>query len=130
MGVNRPLTCGLVLQSSKKVVNIQARDLKRYTLGTIKLEIHESERAAGEAAAQAAAQELRRLADSASPIAVIFATGASQLEALRALTSIPDLPWKRVHGFHLDEYLGMDKNHPASFRRYLRENLTQLVPSF
>jgi glucosamine-6-phosphate deaminase len=109
-------------------VRIQTMDVKRYTLGTIKIEIHESERAAGEAAAHAAAQELRRLADSAGPIAVIFATGASQLETLRALTSMPDLPWERVHGFHLDEYLGMDENHPASFRRYLRENLTQLVP--
>jgi glucosamine-6-phosphate deaminase len=61
-------------------------------------------------------------------IGVIFATGASQLETLLALTSIPGLPWGKVQGFHLDEYLGMDENHPASFRRYLRENLTRRVP--
>jgi glucosamine-6-phosphate deaminase len=41
---------------------------------------------------------------------------------------MPDLPWKKVHGFHLDEYVGLDENHPASFRRYLRENLTARVP--
>jgi glucosamine-6-phosphate deaminase len=27
----------------------------------------------------------------------------------------------------MDEYLGIDENHPASFRRYLREKLTQRV---
>lgn len=109
-------------------MSIRATEVKRFTVGTIKLEIHESERAAGEAAAYAAAQELQRLADAGDRIPVIFATGASQLETLRALTSMPDLPWKKVHGFHLDEYLGMDEHHPASFRRYLRENLTQRVP--
>jgi glucosamine-6-phosphate deaminase len=28
----------------------------------------------------------------------------------------------------MDEYRGIDEGHPASFRRYLRENLTQRVP--
>jgi glucosamine-6-phosphate deaminase len=102
--------------------------VKHFATGTIKLEIHESEKAAGEAAALSAAQTLQGLARSGNGIAVIFATGASQLETLRALTSMPDLPWTRVKGFHLDEYLGMDENHPASFRRYLREYLTERVP--
>jgi glucosamine-6-phosphate deaminase len=102
--------------------------VKQFAAGNIKLEIHESERAAGEAAARAAAQALENLARSGNGIGVIFATGASQLETLRALTAMPDLPWKRLRGFHLDEYLGMDENHPASFRRYLRENLTERVP--
>ncbi len=59
---------------------------------------------------------------------VVFATGASQLETLQALVAIPNLPWGQVQGFHMDEYLGMNENHRASFRRYLRENLTQRVP--
>jgi glucosamine-6-phosphate deaminase len=46
---------------------------------------------------------------------------------LRALTAMSGLPWEKVHGFHMDEYMGIDEGHPASFRRYLRENLTQRV---
>ena len=99
-----------------------------FTSGTMKLEIHANKQAAGEAAAQAAAEELRRLERQTKEIAVIFATGASQFAMLAALTSIPGLPWDRVQGFHLDEYVGLDENHPASFRRYLREKLTQRVP--
>ncbi len=102
--------------------------MKHFELGTMKLEIHTSRKAAGEAAARSVAQALKHLDQTRSEIGVIFATGASQLETLHALTSMPDLPWKKVHGFHLDEYVGIAENHPASFRRYLRENLTERVP--
>lgn len=95
--------------------------------GTVKLEIHPHAKAAGQAAAQAAAEELRRLERSRNEIGVIFATGASQLDMLEALTSLPGVPWQRVVGFHMDEYVGLDVNHPASFRRYLRERLTRRV---
>jgi glucosamine-6-phosphate deaminase len=81
----------------------------------------------GTAAANAAAEELRRLDQLGIDIGVIFATGASQFDTLATLTSIPGLPWNKVRGFHMDEYLGLDENHPASFRRYLREKLTQRV---
>jgi glucosamine-6-phosphate deaminase len=57
----------------------------------------------------------------------MFATGASQFEMLKALTAIPDLPWDRVVGFHMDEYVGISEDHPASFRRYLREKLVSKV---
>jgi glucosamine-6-phosphate deaminase len=60
-------------------------------------------------------------------IPVIFAIGASQLDTLHALTRIEHLPWNQVRGFHMDEYVGIAEDHPASFRRYLRENLTQKV---
>jgi glucosamine-6-phosphate deaminase len=102
-------------------------NVTRFNAGTMKLEIHASKKAAGTAAAHAAADELLRLDQLGKLIGVIFATGASQLETLDALTSIPGLPWDRVQGFHLDEYVGLDVNHAASFRRYLREKLTQRV---
>jgi glucosamine-6-phosphate deaminase len=103
-------------------------EVKHFEEGTMKLEIHANRKAAGEAAARSVAKALKQLDQTRSEIGVIFATGASQLETLHALTSMPDLPWKKVHGFHLDEYIGIDENHPASFRRYLRENLTERVP--
>ena len=102
-------------------------NLIRFTSGTMKLEIHPSRKELGTAAANAAAEELRRLDQLGIGIGVIFATGASQFDTLATLTSIPGLPWNQVRGFHMDEYLGLDENHPASFRRYLREKLTQRV---
>ena len=66
-------------------------------------------------AALAVAEELRRLDRLREQIGVIFATGAAQFETLEFLTSTPGLPWKKVQGFHLDEYVGLDKNHPSFF---------------
>lgn len=61
-------------------------------------------------------------------IGIVFATGASQINTLRALTTMPEVPWERVIGFHMDEYVGISPQHPASFRRYLRERLVSRVP--
>jgi glucosamine-6-phosphate deaminase len=33
------------------------------------------------------------------------------------------IDWKKTTMFHLDEYVGVSDQHPASFRRYLRERL-------
>jgi glucosamine-6-phosphate deaminase len=100
---------------------------KRFQIGRLRVEVHPSSKSAGMAAASAAAAILRELEETREAIGVIFATGASQLETLDALTEIHDLPWHRVRGFHMDEYVGIPADHPASFRRYLREKLTEKV---
>lgn len=95
---------------------------------SLKIEIYASRKEAGAAAAEAAATELKRLARIEENIGVIFATGASQLETLRALIKIPGLPWDRIRGFHMDEYIGIGADHLASFRHYMRQELTERVP--
>jgi glucosamine-6-phosphate deaminase len=102
-------------------------EIASLTAGKMKLKIYPSKRAAGEAAALAVAEEMRRLATLHDQFGVIFATGAAQFDTLDFLTSTPALPWKKVRGFHLDEYVGLDENHPASFRNFLRQRLTQRV---
>ena len=101
--------------------------VRQFCAGVMKVEIHPSREAAGRAAAHAAAAALRELGMGRERAAVIFATGASQFETLAALTAIEDLQWERVSGFHMDEYIGLPPEHPASFRRYLRERLTSRV---
>src|SRR4029077_9126028 len=41
------------------------------------------------------------------------------------LRTEPDVPWDRITVFHMDEYLDMDEDHPASFRRYMREQVVE-----
>jgi len=100
---------------------------KYYQVGTLKVEVHPTSKAAGTAAARAAAETLIKLANKQDSIGVIFATGASQFETLRELTGIANLPSNKINGFHMDEYVGIAADHPASFRRYLRERLTEKV---
>ncbi len=58
---------------------------------------------------------------------LLLATGMSQVATLAALVRAP-VPWERVTAFHLDEYVGLPADHPASFRRYLRERFSSQVP--
>jgi glucosamine-6-phosphate deaminase len=90
--------------------------------------VYETREQMGAAAAAHAAERMRDLGARYGEFAMVFATGASQLETLRALVQIPNLPWDRVTGFHMDEYIGIPADHPASFRRYLRNELTSRVP--
>ncbi|MGH9451622.1 MAG: hypothetical protein ACRD11_13970 [Terriglobia bacterium] len=101
--------------------------LKQFQVGSLKVQIHSSRELAGEAAAQAAVRSLRDLATRKSTVGVVFATGASQIATLGAMTSIPGAPWDQVVGFHMDEYVGISPENPASFRHYLRERLTRRV---
>lgn len=58
---------------------------------------------------------------------LIVATGASQFGTLAALVEA-DVDWSNVTGFHLDEYLNLTADHPASFRKYLKERFVDRVP--
>jgi glucosamine-6-phosphate deaminase len=75
------------------------------------------------AAARHAAQALRAAIDSRREARIVAATGASQFDFLDALTAAPGIDWSRVEMFHLDEYVGLPIDHPASFRKYLLERL-------
>ena len=76
-----------------------------------------------EAAAERAATVLRQTVAARGRARIIAATGASQFRFLEALTAAPDVPWFAVEMFHLDEYVGLPVDHPASFRKYLLERL-------
>lgn len=77
------------------------------------------------AAARAAAGALGDAIAAWGCARIIAATGASQFDFLEALTALPDVDWRRVEMFHLDEYIGLPSDHPASFRKYLRERLIE-----
>src|SRR3954471_22049003 len=62
-----------------------------------------------------------------SSAAVILATGNSQIQFLNELIALGGVDWSKVTLFHMDEYLGIDANHTASFRRYMRERVEARV---
>ncbi|HWT77465.1 MAG TPA: glucosamine-6-phosphate deaminase [Candidatus Methylomirabilis sp.] len=94
----------------------------------MKLTVHESAEAMGKAAVETAARILREAIARKGQAAFIAATGASQFGFLANLVAAPGITWERTSMFHLDEYIGFSADHPASFRRYLRQRLTSRVP--
>jgi len=56
---------------------------------------------------------------------VMFASGNSQLALLDRLTADPTVPWRDLTGFHMDEYVGIGPDHPASFARYMQQRIVE-----
>ena len=98
---------------------------RRY--GQLPVAAYASGDALGAAAAAGFAATVGDVLRSRPTVAVILATGNSQLPFFRALRKRSDIEWSRIDVFHMDEYLGMAPDHPASFRRYLREQLVDAV---
>ncbi len=82
----------------------------------------------GRVAAERAAQDLRTAINERGRANLVIATGASQFDVLSQLIAQPDIDWSKIHGFHLDEYIGVPIEHPASFCRYLKERFVDHVP--
>ena len=86
-----------------------------------------TKRETSEAAAHAASTKLRNALTENGSASFIVATGASQFDFLAALTADETIDWSNTTMFHLDEYIGIPETHPASFRKYLRERLVDIV---
>jgi glucosamine-6-phosphate deaminase len=89
----------------------------------LNIKIYPDRQAMSLAAASHAAGALKNCVRVNGHARIIAATGASQIDFLDALTSASGIDWSHVEMFHLDEYVGLPINHPASFRRYLLDRL-------
>jgi len=58
---------------------------------------------------------------------MVFASAPSQEEFLAALAVQPDLDWRRVIAFHMDEYVGLPNDAPQGFGRFLRQRVFDRV---
>lgn len=94
----------------------------------MELKVFADSEALGKAAGADVAVLLRAVL-AQQPIArMVVATGASQFATLAQLVQEPGIAWDRVELFHLDEYIGISANHPASFRKYIRERFINQIP--
>jgi glucosamine-6-phosphate deaminase len=80
----------------------------------------------GQNTAKYAASLLRRYLMQNGTARLLLSTGVSQFTTLSALVKEP-LDWDKVEVFHLDEYIGLPRDHPASFVKYLRERFVDIV---
>ena len=101
--------------------------IREFQVDALPVRVYGSEDELGRAAAADMAALLRTAITERGEANVILATGNSQLAFLRALRADAEVDWPRVRVFHMDEYVGIDPNHRASFPRFLREHLMQHV---
>jgi len=101
--------------------------MRQVQFDRLAVEIHPTNAALGRAAGEAAAMILRAAIAEHGLANLIVATGNSQLSFYESLREQGGIDWPKVTLFHMDEYVGMAPDHPASFRRYLQEKIVNFV---
>ncbi|HEY2934002.1 MAG TPA: 6-phosphogluconolactonase [Acidobacteriota bacterium] len=102
--------------------------VRETSFDSLRVCIYQSRDGMAKAAASYFASLVRELLKQHPMPAVMFATGMSQMEFLRYLTADKTLEWSRIRALHMDEYAGLPATHPASFRKYLQDNLVNRAP--
>jgi glucosamine-6-phosphate deaminase len=95
------------------------------TIDALPINIYGSNAEVGQAAAAEAAAFLKQTLSERGQANIILATGNSQLTFLETLRTLPGVDWSRVNVFHMDQYLDMVPEHPASFPLFLRRNFLE-----
>jgi glucosamine-6-phosphate deaminase len=100
---------------------------KSFHVDRLSVQIYNSESDMAQDVADITHKYLQSLLQHQDTAAVLLATGNSQLQFLAALMALGGVDWSRITLFHLDEYLGISADHPASFRYYMRERVEKRV---
>lgn len=100
--------------------------MKEFQKGTLKVKIFDTRVLMGEGAAEEIGQKIRELLKDQETVNIVFAAAPSQNEFLASFVKKP-VEWSRINAFHMDEYVGLDKNAPQLFANYLKSNLFDKV---
>jgi glucosamine-6-phosphate deaminase len=101
--------------------------IRTFQVDALQVEVYRHEADLVESLVQQTRSYLTEVAQRQGSIAAILASGGSQIGLLKELTADDGIDWSRMTLFHLDEYLGIGGEHPASFQRYMRELVTDKV---
>ena len=91
----------------------------------MQVKVYKNSEELGVAAAKAAAEKLCSVIEKKGHARLLLSTGASQFDFFKAIAN-EDIDWSKVEMFHLDEYVGISPDHPASFNKYLRERFVEV----
>jgi len=100
--------------------------MKVFTIDKLKVAIYDEPISMGKASADFVEEKLTEAIEQNGAANLILATGASQFSFLKALKE-REIDWQHITVFHLDEYKGISDQHPASFRKYLKERILDEV---
>lgn len=102
--------------------------MKSFKKDKLQVEIYENRTLMGEAAARDIKAKIAELLSEKAEINMIFAAAPSQNDVLLSLVKDKTIEWNRVNAYHMDEYIGLDKDAPQGFGNFLKEHIFGLVP--
>lgn len=92
------------------------------------VKIFSSREKMGEKAAEEVAKKICEILARKDEINIIFAAAPSQEEFMNHLILDKTIEWQKINAFHMDEYIGLEKDDPQGFGNFLRDRLFDKVP--
>lgn len=105
----------------------QIQPIKTTQYEQLPVAVYQSNEDMGQAAALDARNIITKAIAEKGRANVILATGNSQLTFLEALRELDGIDWPNVNVFHMDEYLDLPPDHPASFPLFLKRHFLEYV---
>jgi len=81
----------------------------------------------GKKAAEDTSVKIMELLSERDEINMIFAAAPSQNEFLTYLVQNQSIQWNKINAFHMDEYIGLDKDAPQGFGNFLKDRIFSKV---
>ena len=82
----------------------------------------------GKEAAINVSNAIQKLLEVKEEINMIFAAAPSQSDFMKELIADKNIRWEKINAFHMDEYIGLEKDAPQGFGNFLRRHLFDQVP--
>lgn len=79
-------------------------------------------------AANDVATAINEMLQKKDEINIIFAAAPSQQEFMQHLIADKSIDWTRINTFHMDEYIGLEKDASQAFGNFLKERLFSKAP--
>lgn len=102
--------------------------VKEIKVDNLSVRIYPAREMLGFAAARDASSTINNLQQKKDTLRIIFAAAPSQNEFLAELVRTQHINWQKIIAFHMDEYIGLDKNSPHGFGKFLSERIFDKVP--
>ena len=102
--------------------------MKMFMQDKLQVKIHGNRIVMGEDAARDIKAKIEELLSKKREINVIFAAAPSQNDVLKALAEDKEIEWNRVNAYHMDEYIGLEKDAPQGFGNFLKAHIFNLAP--
>ena len=91
-----------------------------FTKDKLKVKVFDTREKMGQVAGEDVAACIKALLAKKEYINMIFAAAPSQNDFLEALIVDKAIEWGRINAFHMDEYIGLEKDAPQSFGTFLK----------
>lgn len=99
-----------------------------FTKGMLEVKIFHTREEMGKEAAVNVSDTIRQLLSEKEEINMIFAAAPSQSDFMKELIADERIQWERINAFHMDEYIGLEKDAPQGFGNFLKERIFDRVP--